>query len=273
MINDPMGDLINEDACRSRLYEVVSLEPNGATLQAGDDELRLPLKTLPGGVEVGDVLRVTTTPGEGVTVDLMREASGRPQTSTVQASLMYVVLNAALAWFSEVLAAYPFQNLGSQAQPLVRYGVIALVAFFTLLVLQRWLLENPPELEELRNRYGRNDFLLWVLEQSPADHDDAAVTAFRYRWQHLKPRPVQTAVIGALVAGVAIAAGLPPVYGFVVLTLVAATFEIVRRRIFARWSAVHAEEAEALVWGEAFSPYRDRLTSARANLLSRQSPK
>ena len=201
----------------------------------------------------------------------MREASGRPQMSTIQASLLYMVLTAILAWFSEVLAAYPFQNFAPQTQPLVRHGVIALLAFFTLMVLQRWLLENPPKLEELRNRYGRNDFLLWVLEQPPADHDDRVVTAFRDRWQHLRPRPVQTAVTGVLVAGVAIGAGLPPVYGFVVVTLVAATFEIVRRRIFARWSAIHAEEAEALVWGEAFSPYRDRLTSARANLLSRQS--
>ena len=160
MFNDSVGDLINEVASRSRIYEVTALEPSGATLQAGDDQLRLPLKTLPGGVEVGDVLQVTTTPGKGVEVALMREASGRPQTSTIQASLLYVVLTAALAWFSEVLAAYPFQNLGPQAQPLVHYGVIALLAFFTLMVLRRWLLENPPELEELRNRYGRNDFLL-----------------------------------------------------------------------------------------------------------------
>ena len=56
MINDSVGDLIDKVASRSRIYEVTALEPGGATLQAGDDQLRLPLSALPGGVEVGDVL-------------------------------------------------------------------------------------------------------------------------------------------------------------------------------------------------------------------------
>lgn len=62
-------------------------------------------------------------------------------------------------------------------------------------------------------------------------------------------------------------AGLPPVHGLVIVTTVCALFELVRRRIFAHWSAAHRAEADALVWSEAFSPCRDRLTSARVQAL------
>ena len=67
-------------------------------------------------------------------------------------------------------------------------------------------------------------------------------------------------LFGIAVAGLAVVAGLPPVYGLVIVTTVCALFELVRRRIFAHWSAEPKAEADALVWSEAFLPHRDRLT-------------
>ena len=270
-LHDPLGDLIDAFTSRSRLYEVTALEPDGARLQANEEQLRLPLTALPQGVKVGDMLNVTTRRGESVEVELERAASGRPQTSAVHLALLYILLATVLAVFSQALAAFPFQNLGPRVQPLVRYGVIAFLVLVTTWSARRMLLDTPPKLEELRNRYGRNDFLLWVLEQPADENDGEDVRAFRQRWEHLRPRPVQAALVGGVMAGLAVAAGLPPVYGLVIVTSVCALFEVTRRRIFARWSAAHAQEAEALVWSEAFAPYRDRLASARVNLLKYRS--
>lgn len=275
LFSDPFAELSEKLANRGRprVYEVTALETE-AVLSTGEHELRLPLSVLPRGTEVGDVLGVYVKEGESagaarqvVEAELYRAASGRPQTSAVQASLLYVLVTAVLAAFSHVLALVPFSSLDPWVQSLVRYGAIGMLALFTYLCARRMLLDEPPKLEELRNRYGRNDFLLWVLEQPTAENDDKEAWVFRQRWQHLEPRPVQAALIGIAVAGLGVVAGLPPVYGLVLVTTVCALFEVVRRRIFARWSATHRTEADTLVWSEAFSPYRDRLPSARVQLL------
>lgn len=235
--------------------------------------MRLPLGALPGGAEVGDLLRVSNDQGELGTqsskleVELVRGASGRPQTSAVQFSLLYGVLSLVLAVSAQILGAIPLRNLGPQVQPFAHYGVTASLALVTFWVTRRVLLDTPPTLEELRNRYGRNDFLLWVLEQRAGADDDNTVAAFRQRWHYLHPRPARLAFIAVASGILAVGLGLPLVYGLVVITLVCAVAEIVRRRVFAHWSAAHAAEAEALVWSEGFAPYREQLTSTRVQLL------
>ncbi len=254
-------------------FELVALEHGEALLRAEGKVLRLPLGALPGGVEVGDLLRVSSHQGDLGTqsskleVELVRGASGRPQTSAVQFSLLYVVLSLVLAVSAQILGSIPLRNLGPQVQPFARYGVTAFLALVTFWIARRVLLDTPPTLEELRNRYGRNDFLLWVLEQRAGTDDDNTVAVFRQRWHYLHPRPARLAFIAVASGILAVGLGLPLVYGLVVITLVCAVAEIVRRRVFAHWSAAHAAEAEALVWSEGFAPYREQLTSTRAQLL------
>lgn len=206
-------------------------------------------------------------------VELVRGASERPQTSAVQFSLLYIVLGVVLAVSAQILGSRPLRNLGPQAQPLARYGVTAFLALVTYWIARRVLLDTPPTLEELRNRYGRNDFLLWVLEQRTGADDDNTVAVFRRRWHPLHPRPGRLALIAVASGILAVGLGLPVVYGLVVITLVCAVAEIVRRRVFAHWSAANAAEAEALVWSEGFAPYRERLTSTRAQILEYEQRK